>query len=366
MPLFTRAFACLLAAVASFAVLGGAAAAAPEPGSVYVLSNQVAGNSVLEYARAADGRLTFVAAHATGGVGTGGGLGSQGAVIVDRPGRYVYAVNAGSNSVTSFRVTAGGLERVDIVGSQGIRPTSVTVRDGVLYVLNAGGDGNIAGFTTTNGDLEPIAGSARPLSSNAAAAAQVSFTPDGDQLIVAERATNALSLYRVGADGLATGPTTVASSGVTPFGFDFDNKGHVLVSEAFGGAADASAASSYTIGDGALDLVSGSVPTTETAACWLVVSNDGRFAYTGNAGTASITGYAVGTDGSLTILDADGKTASAPAGVTDLALSVNSKFLYARMGNGTIGSYRVGSDGSLSDLGAAPGLPAGAAGIAAR
>jgi len=342
----------------------GIANAGADPGAVYVLSNQPSGNRVLVYDRASDGSLTAAGSVDAGGTGTGGGLGSQGAVIIDGSGRYVYAVNAGSNSIAAFRVTAGGLARTDVVASGGSMPTSVTVHNGVLYVLNAGGAGSIVGFTVDHGDLEQLAGSARPLSGAATAPAQVSFTPDGAQLVVSERATQSIDLYSVDAGGYAVGPTVLPSAGVTPFGFGFDNKNHLVVSEAFGGAADASAVSTYDLGSGALTTVTPSAPTTETAACWIAVTGNGRFAYAGNAG-GSVTGYQVDADGSLTILDADGRTAAPGAGVLDLAVSRNSQFLYARLGNGTIGAWAISADGDLADLGAAAGLPAGAAGIAA-
>jgi 6-phosphogluconolactonase len=363
-----RAAAASAAALSAFVLVPSVVSAAPAagaPGAVYVLGNRPSGNEVLVYHRAADGSVTPAGSYATGGAGTGGGLGSQGAVVLDDAGRHLYAVNAGSGSITSFRVRPGGLERVDVVPSGGVMPTSLTVRNGLLYVLNAGGAGGIAGFTVDGGDLEPLAGSARPLSGAATAPAQVSFTPDGDTLVVTERATQRIDLYAVGRDGLATGPTVAPSAGATPFGFGFDNRGTLIVSEAFGGAAGASAVSSYRVADGGLTTVSASVPTTETAACWIAVTNNGKFAYAGNAGTNSVTGYRVGADGTLEVLDADGRTGSSSAGVTDLAVSRNSRFLYARLGNGTVDAWAIAADGSLSSLGAVPGLPAGAAGIAA-
>ena len=151
---------------------------------------------------------------------------------------------------------------------------------------------------------------------------------------------------------------------MTPFGFGFDNKDHVIVSEAFGGGADASAVSSYGVAEGALSPVSESVPTTETAACWIAVTNSGRFAFAGNAG-GSVSAYAVAPDGTLTLRDADGRTAAPGTGVTDLAASRNSQFLYGRLGNGTVAAWAIGNNGSLTDLGHQAGLPAGAAGIAA-
>ena len=367
MSLIRRALvpaAAFVAGVLGISIAPDVASAGADVGAVYVLSNQPSGNRVLIYERASDGTLTAVGSVDAGGSGTGGGLGSQGAVIVDSSGRHVYAVNAGSNSVAAFRVTRGGLVRTDVVSSGGTLPTSLTVHDDVLYVLNAGGAGSISGFTVDGGDLAPLAGSTQPLSGAGTAPAQVSFTPDGEQLIVTERATQQIDVYEVDDAGRAGAPTVLPSAGVTPFGFGFDNKDHLIVSEAFGGAADGSAVSSYTIGSGSLDVVTPSAPTTETAACWIVVTTNGRFAYAGNAG-GSVTGYRVATDGSLEIIDADGRAAAPGAGVTDLALSRNSHFLYARLGNGTIGAWAINADGDLADLGPAAGLPAGAAGIAA-
>ena len=367
MSLFRRAL--VLTAGVATTVLGPLApsvsASPARPDAVYVLSNQPAANEVLVFDRADDGTLSASGAYDTGGVGTGGGLGSQGAVVLDGAGRYLYAVNAGSGTISSFRVGPDGLHLVDVESSGGTMPTSLTVHGELLYVLNAGDAGGISGFRVHDGDLRPMVGSARPLSGDTTAPAQVSFTPDGRQLLVTERATQLITLFNVNARGYAMGPIPLPSAGATPFGFGFDDHDHVIVSEAFGGAADASAVSSYKVNRYGLPVLSASVPTTETAACWIAVTEDGRFAYAGNAGAASITGYRIGRDGRLTILDADGKTASAASGVTDLAISSDGDVLYGRIGDGTVGSWAIGADGSLQDLGAVPGLPAGAAGIAA-
>jgi 6-phosphogluconolactonase (cycloisomerase 2 family) len=356
--------ATFVAALIGVSVAPATAGAASPNAAVYVLSNQPSGNQVLVYQRAADGHLTSTGAVDAGGNGTGGGLGSQGAIVVDATSRFVYAVNPASNSIASFRIGREGLERVDVVASGGTLPTSITVHGGLVYVLNAGGAGSINGFTTRDGDLTPIAGSSRPLSGAGTAPAQVSFTPDGNQLVVTERATQRIDLYAIDRHGRAAGPTVVASAGATPFGFGFDNKSHLVVSEAFGGAPDASAVSSYVVGSATLTTVTASAPTTETAACWIAVTGSGRFAYAGNAG-GSISGYAVRPDGGLTLLEADGRSAAPGTGALDLALSRNDQFLYARLGNGSIGAWTVAADGSLNDLGPTTGLPAGAAGIAA-
>ena len=193
----------------------------------------------------------------------------------------------------------------------------------------------------------------------------MAFTPEGDRLIVTERATQRFSVYAVDRDGVAGGPTTVASAGVTPFGFDFDNRSRLIVSEASGGAADGSTVSSYDVRRDAFDVISPAVPTTETAACWTAITPNGRFAYSGNAASMSITGYAIGRDGELAILSADGKAASATASIFDLAISSDGRSIYARMGNGSVGAWAIARDGTLAPVGTFPGLPAGAAGIAA-
>ena len=339
-------------------------------GQVYTMTNQATGNDVLRFDRGADGVLTPAGSYSTDGIGTGGGLGNQGALTLASGDRFLLVVNAGSNDVSAFRVSGdGSLELTSRVASGGVRPVSVTERSGLVYVLNTGGTGNITGFTLSpSGQLDMITGSSRPVSSSAASAAQVQFSGNGKVLVVTERTTNRLSTYVVGPDGLATGPTVIASSGTTPFGFGISGS-LLVVSEAFAGAANGSAVSSYTIGDdGALQLVSGSVPTTETAACWLVVTGNGRFAYAANAGSASISGYAVAPQGQLTLLDADGVTATTGAGPNELAVSRNSQFLYA-LNNGahTITGYAVNANGSLTSVGAAtPGLPAGSNGLAVR
>ena len=369
MSLLRRALAAPLLAAAGLALLAVPASAdrgAAQPGAVYVLGNQPGGNTVLRFDRQADGSLVADGSFPTGGTGTGASLGSQGAIAVDEAHHYLYAVNAGSNTISSFRIRPDGLRLVDTADAGGTMPISVTVHDSLVYVLDAGGNGNIAGFATIAGHLSPIRNSVRPLSSPAAGPAEVSFTPDGRRLVVAEKATQRFDVYTVDGRGRASNPTVVVSAGVTPFGFAIDDDLHAIVSEAFGGAPDGSAVSSYDLRRGGFRVVSPSVPTTETAACWIAISTDGRYAYAGNAGTNSITGYSIGRRGELTILDADGKTAEAPAGVTDLATSSDGTSLYARLGNGTVGAWTINDDGSLTSVGTFPGLPAtGTAGIAA-
>jgi 6-phosphogluconolactonase (cycloisomerase 2 family) len=347
--------------------VGASGALADAPGAVYTLTNSPGGNAVQVFERAGDGSLSAGGQFATGGTGTGTGLGNQGAVALD--GRLLFAVNPGSDSISSFKVRGDGLELIDTDASGGDQPISLTVDDGLLYVLNEGGTGNISGHVISrHGTLSPLAGSTRPLSGAGVDPAQVSFDPSGGTLVVTEKNTNLIDTYEVDPDtGLASGPNPQASAGATPFGFAFDPRGDLIVSEAFGGAPDASAVSSYAVDDGVIDPISPSVATTETAACWIVVSKNGRFAYTTNTGSASISGYRVGLDGALTLLDADGVTGSTGPAPIDMALIRSSRLLYSlNSGDGTISGFRVGADGGLTAAGGTGGLPTTATGLAAR
>lgn len=335
-------------------------------GVVYTLTNQAAGNAVAVFARAADGTLTAAGPVPTGGAGTGAGLGSQGALALSQDGRWLFAVNAGSDEVSAFR-TGDARNRLALtltsrVASGGTQPISLDVHGDLLYVLNAGGDGNISGFTIgPRGTLHAIPGSVRPLSGSDVGPAQVAFSPDGRFLVVTEKNTNLLDVYAVGADGAAGEPSTVASSGATPFGFAFGLRNGLFVSEAAG------TASSYALDAGGTPVsVSAAVDTHQGAPCWLAVTPDGRFAYTANSASGTITGFNVGSDAGLGLLDPDGASATVGTGNTDLAVSVDGRFLYQLIGGGSITALRVDRDGRLTLLGSVSDLPAGVVGLAAR
>jgi 6-phosphogluconolactonase (cycloisomerase 2 family) len=337
---------------------------------VYALTNAPAptGNAVMVWNRAADGSLTPAGSYATGGLGSGAGLGSQGAIILSKDNRWLFAVNAGSNEISSFQVNDNGLTLIGKVASGGTLPTSLTADHDLLYVLNAGGTGNISGFVISKrGRLAPIPDSTRPLSSAASAPGQVQFSPDGGLLVVTEKATNLIDTFVVDRDGRASGPATHASSGATPFGFAFSKRGDLVVSEA-NGVPGGSAASSYDLDDeGNVQVVSGSVATNQGAACWVVITKNGRYAYTANAASGSISGFRLGRDGSLSLLNADGRTGVTGDNPSDMALSQNSQFLYVRIGRtGSIAGFEVQADGGLQPVAGSNGLPANSAGIIAR
>ncbi|GAB2902645.1 hypothetical protein GCM10027093_44800 [Paraburkholderia jirisanensis] len=332
-------------------------------GAVYVLSNQPSGNSVLVYSRSENGTLRFEASYPTEGKGAGTGgdpLTSQGSLTLGSG--YLFAVNAGSNDVSMFAIAGKRLTLLDRKPSGGQMPVSIAINGFNAYVLNAGGAPNINGYIidAIGKRLIPLPNSRRELAGGAnAQPAQISFTPDGNEILVTEKGTQLIDTFHVGTLGYTTGPVPHPSNGVTPFGFSITNRGYAMVAEAGSGSA-----SSYEVEDNRhLTSISTSIRLTQTAPCWLVTTGDGRYAYTANAGSQTISSLRIGADGTTRLVNATAAVLSAPF---DLAITKNSKFLYVREGNGAISGFRVSTDGTLSPVGSATGVPAGAQGIAAR
>jgi 6-phosphogluconolactonase len=336
---------------------------------VYTLSNQVSGNAVLDYTRAANGSLTYNTSYATGGTGTGGGLGNQYALVLteDEDDNVLLAVNAGSNSISSFKVTGNGLQLKSTVSSGGMRPVSITQHDDIVFVLNAGGTGNIAGFKLDDNKLMPIASSTRPLSSTASGAAEVAFVNGGRVVVVTEKATNKIITYTVNEWGIPGTMHAITAANTTPFGFDAGRNGNIFVSEAAGGAAGASTLSSYHVNNnGTISLITGPVGASQSAACWVVLTNNGKFAYTTNTASNNLSAFNVNrNNGSVSVNTA--VAATSDMGPIDAALSNNSKYLYVlNAGSHSIGAYAVANNGSLTAVQTVTGVPVGATGLAAK
>jgi 6-phosphogluconolactonase len=362
----SRIVIALSAGITSLSLTGAASAEDPAQDTseaVYVLSNQTTANSVLVYRRDSSGNLSFSGSFPTGGTGAGTGtdpLGSQGSLTLGSG--LLFAVNAGSNDVSMFSVRGTDLVLLDRKPSGGQMPVSVAVNGFRVYVVNAGGTPNISGFVIDHigGHLVSLPGSQRPLAGGTLAMpAEISFAEDGSVLLVSEKGTKLIDTYRVDFEGYASGPISHPSNGVTPFGFSVTNRGYAIVSE-----AGSNAASSYQIDPLAdLQLVSGSIALGQSTPCWVVTTRDGRFAYTANAGSGTISSLGIEPDGVLSLLN---PTAAPLAAPLDLAVTRNSKFLYVRQGTGTVTGFRVAPDGVLMQIGSWTGLPAGAQGIAAR
>jgi 6-phosphogluconolactonase (cycloisomerase 2 family) len=330
-------------------------------GHVYVQTNGAAGNAVVAFERHADGRLTHDETVATGGLGTSAGLGDQAAIAITGDERHLLAVNAGSDDVSLFDIDDAGLELAD-VQPVGDRPVSVAVHGNLVYVLNQGADTIQALRISDEDTLVNVAHSTRPLSTTDANAAQVGFSPDGGLLAVTEKDTQTIDTYVVRPNGRAVGPNAQPSSGATPFGFQFGPDGRLYVSEAPG-----SAASSYHVDDtGNISPVSASIPNNQAAACWLVVTSDGRFAYTANAGSANVSQYAIDADGALSLVG-DGANGATDSGPVDLDVSDGDGFLYVlNSRSGSISAFSVDpDDGSLTAIAGVSGLATGWVGLVA-
>lgn len=328
---------------------------------IYVQTNDAERNAVVAFDRGDDGKLATVGQFATGGRGSGTPhLASQSSIVVS--GERLVVTNAGSDELSLFHVTADGLELAGCVPTGGSHPTSVAVHGELVYVLNNGSPG-ITGFSLAS--LEPIDGSQQQLAAEADPA-QIAFTPDGRALVVTERGTNSISTFEVDEHGVASNLQTTASSGATPYGFDFAGDS-LVVTEAFGGEIGAAAASSYSLTDGGLRPVSASVADTRSEVCWAAVTRDGRFVYVTNFGDGTISSYAIGADGSLELREAvAASTNPGEKGVRDEAITGDGRFLYALDADARrVYGWSVGEDGSLTPVGDADGLPETVAGLAA-
>jgi len=367
---------------------------------LYALTNAKDGNGVAVFVRQGSGNLAAltadpsmplaadftvrpVPAFPTGGLGAGGPLISQGAVTLSGDKRFLFAVSAGSNEVSSFLVTPSGLHFVSKVSSGGVLPVSVTSFGNLVYVVNAvnhnvapttpgldgEGFGQIAGFSVgINGALTPIEGSIRALSSTNSSPAQISFNADGTLLVVTEFNAHRITVFQVEEDGRTGGVVENPSAGIGPFGFAFNSKGVLVVSEAGTPPNFESGVSSYEVGPtGKLAVISGAVPTNQIATCWIAHTADARFAYASNTGDGTITGFSVGATGKLTRLNPDGPTAfiGEAAELIDVVISGNGAYLdVLSQGSQTIMTFRIGDDGSLDLFSCVGNLPPLAVGLA--
>ncbi len=307
-----------------------------DTGAVFVMTNAADKNEIVAYNRSTNGALRQGSRFETGGRGSGGlvdPLESQGSLILSQDRSLLFAVNAGSGNISVFRVDHSKLSLIDLVPSGGSEPNALAQQGDLLYVLNTGGSSGVAGFRLKeNGKLTLIANSVRFLSTNTSGAASLAFSPDGKFLVVTERLTNDIDVFSVLEDGTLS-PIVVNQDALAgTFAVTFAPSGTALVVET--GPADVtngSTISSYAVlQDGTLMSISAGIPTEGAATCWDAVTPDGRFVYTNNAGTFTISGFAVNGNGTLTALPHTVQ-ASNPNGSSniDLAISADSKFLYS-------------------------------------
>jgi|SRR5215469_2210041 len=344
-------------------------------GAVFVMTNAADKNEIIAYQRNADGSLGPRRRFSTGGRGSGGvtdPLGSQGSLTLTEDHSFLLAVNSGSGEISVFHVHQSFLDLADVTPSGGSEPVAVAQHGNLVYVLNAGGSSNVVGFYLEHGGrLRQIRNSISFLTTANSGAASLSFSPDGQILLVTEKSTDKIDAFQVHADG-TLGPI-MANSAVGPgtFAVLFAPNGTALVAETGpAGGNNASAISSYTIfANLSLSAISASVPTLGAATCWVAVTPNGHFAYTSNAGSSTISGFSIAANGALTPL-AGTILATLPPGSTnlDVTVTVDGKFLYSLdSGTGAVSIFGIGEDGLLTPLGEVGNLRANAGlnGIAA-
>jgi 6-phosphogluconolactonase (cycloisomerase 2 family) len=361
--------AALAAALAIAGTVTASAALADEPhgeaGAVFVQTNDVSGNAILAYARSANGALTPTGRYPTlGRGGTEPGvptdpLSSQGALTVDRRHHLLYAVNPGSDTVSVFAVQGTGLRLLQVIGSGGRFPTSVAIHHGLVYVLNAGGDGTISGYRSDHDRLTPIADSVRSLGLGNAtppfflrAPSQIGFTPDASHVLVTDKENGMVDAFALRPDGRPAVVPVTTTTGPVPFAFEFDALGRVVLVDASGFA------NTYRVlSSGALSATGAPAANGQQAPCWIARAR-GYF-YVTNTASDTITGYAEAPDGQLELLHADGVSATTDKGPIDLAAAPDGRQVFELNGlAGDLGVYAVAPDGTLTRIATVHGLPA--------
>jgi 6-phosphogluconolactonase (cycloisomerase 2 family) len=363
------------AAAAALSALPASAAtvhAAPAPGhAVFVQTDNTVGNTIVAYDRTATGGLQQVGSYPTGGNGgilTGSvvdHLASEGALAYDAQAGLLYAVNAGSNTITVFAVHGDRLVRSQVISSGGQFPVSITANGSEVYALNALGGGSVSGFVQSGGRLIPEPAWHRDLGlgTNSSTAftgtpGQIGFTPDGSHLVVTTKgAANSIDVFRAGPAGPSAGPAVTSLPSTVPFAIAFDQYGHLAVAE-----AGTNSVATFSIArDGTLTQL-GSAATGQAGTCWITTAPDGTL-YASNAGSATESALRTQPDGAVTLLGAT----PTDAGTVDAAASSDGHYLYVQAGRpGNVDAYRINPDGSLTQTGSVtvPGA-AGAEGIVA-
>ena len=349
-------------------------------GYVYVNDNTAATNTVVGYARHADGSLTQLpgSPFAIGGAGLGAITGSQGALQISDDGRYLLAVDAGSNQISVLRIRPDGTLRAvegSPIWSGGNEPVSIAVHGNVVYVANTGvaktGGANYSGFTLdAGGHLRPLAGSTFSVTS-VGTLVDVLFNADGTHLAGTRVGTTVSSTwlidsFSVGADGLLTSApgSPFAAQAAGPFGSAFrpTDPSQLFVSNAHAGGGKGTISAFSVSADGTLTSIGASpFADNQTAPCWVTISPDGQYLFAMNTASDTISGFAIAANGSLTLLGSTLLNGAPGLRAFDLQTDPSGKFLYVvEAAHNAIGMLRA-DNGNLSEVKSSPvALPTGA------
>jgi 6-phosphogluconolactonase (cycloisomerase 2 family) len=351
---------------------------------VYLNDNPAGANTIAAFVRNANGSLSALpgSPFAASGVGLGASLGSQGAIQVTDDGRYLLAVDAGSNQISVLRINGDG-SLAPVAGSPfasgGVEPNSIAVADHLVYVENTGGTApNYTGFWLgRDGRLTPIANSTVTVAAGSSAGlGDVLFNNEGTRLVGVEvgptLGPSQIDSFRVNWNGTLTAApgSPYSAQGLGPFGSQFSpiNPNQLFVSNAHNGAGLGTVSAFTDSWNGTLSSIGASpFADDQTAPCWLVVSHDGRYLYAFNTASASVSSYSIARDGTLTLLGSSPVSGLAGGIGTDVALSTDDNTLYLNeAGTHTVAAFAV-DGGAVTQLPGSPySTPAGAstAGIA--
>jgi 6-phosphogluconolactonase len=340
------------------------------PTYVYLDNNTAGTNTISGFSRSADGALTALpgSPFPAGGAGLGAGLASQGAIQATKDGRYLLAVDAGSNQISVLRVGWDG-SLTPTAGSPfasgGVEPDSIAVNHGLVYVSNSGAGGtNYTGFALSpSGQLYPIPGSTVTLPAGSGPG-EIVLNSNNTRLAgmrVTTSLIDSFTLDRSGRPHAAPG-SPYPAQGLGPFGSQFrpTNPDQLFVDNAHNGTGLGTVSAFTDLPNGALSPIGASpFPDFETAPCWQVISPDGRFLYALDTGSAEISTYAIAWDGTLTLLSNTPLSATPGVTGTDVALSPDGRTLYVNMGKSNAVSAFSVHGGTVRQL---PGSPTPASG----
>jgi 6-phosphogluconolactonase (cycloisomerase 2 family) len=298
----------------------------PATATVFIESNdpEPGHNAVLAFSRGADGTLTQIGTFSTHGTGqlnlpkVVGPDDSSQEVVATPDGRFLFAVNQGSDTVAAFRIRGDG--RLDFIGtfdSGGVQPDSIGIVGNKLYVSNRGDatatnpDGTVTPSITafrieSDGTLDPIPNSTITFPVGTIPSQNL-ISRDGRFLfsdlfgVGTAPQSNTLAPFRIKGDGtlqLAPGGNVAAQA---PGSTDappalLGAAVHPTRNIVYAGLTGLNEVGVFTYDNtGRLTFVGATPPNDQggTAVCWAAVSPDGKFLYTGDTGSNSVGVYSL-------------------------------------------------------------------------
>jgi DNA-binding beta-propeller fold protein YncE len=349
-------FALLVGAAFAFTAAPAQASqneSAPTGNVMFVQTNDPSANAVAAFDRAGDGTLTYVASYSTGGAGgresgsVSDPLASQGSLVRVPGSDLLLAVNAGSNTISVFGIDGDHLSLRQLLSSDGPFPVGFAVHGDLVYVLDAGGDGNVSGYRIAGGLLHPIARSSRTLGLGnstlpffLSSPAEVGFTPSGSQLIVTTKTNNTVDVFAVTPDGRLSAAPVKNTESPLPFSFVFDSAGRMVLNFAGSSSLQLFAVNA----NGTISPIGPQVGDGQAAACWQALSGINDFV--ANTGSNNVSQFQV-SGGNVALVN--GTAASDISGATDEATTGQNLYVLSSPSS-TVRVFAIASDGALTPI----------------